>query len=233
LINTRYEILVGNYGSGKTEISINMALDAAAENNKVALVDLDIVNPYFRSSGKRRILEEAGIRLIASPFADSHIDLPLVAAEVAGIFTGNYDFVVVDVGGDPVGATALGRYAAEFAKVAGQVNANLVVNTVRPQTMSVPAIRTMLGLIEERARLKIKWLINNTNLAEESSGALLLEGQLLAEEAGKSLKLPVRYITGCAPVIKDFRELAEKSGSPVQGVLRPIVIRLRPEWFKY
>jgi hypothetical protein len=233
LVNTQYEILVGNYGSGKTEIAINLALDAAAEKNKVALVDLDIVNPYFRSSGKRRILEEAGIRLLASPFAGSYIDLPLVSAEVAGIFTGSYDFVVVDVGGDPVGATALGRYAAEFAGVIDRVNTNFVLNTVRPQTMTVDDIRKMLELIEDRSRLKMKWLINNTNLAEESSGALLLEGQLVAEEAGRSLNLPVRYITGSAPVIRDFRELAEKNGSKVQGRLRPIVVRLRPEWFKY
>jgi hypothetical protein len=233
LLKTQYEILVGNYGSGKTEIALNLALDAAAAGSRVALVDLDIVNPYFRSSGKRDVLKEAGIRLVASPFADSPVDLPLVTAEVAVIFTGKYDFVVVDVGGDPVGATALGRYAAEFAKITGPVSVNFVLNACRPQTRTAPAVRNMLELIENRSRLKTKAIINNTNLAEESSGALLLDGQTLAEQAGQDLGLPVRYITGHESVLNDFCKLAEQSGRSVQGELRPILTRLRPEWFRH
>ncbi|MDR1241435.1 MAG: cobalamin biosynthesis protein CobQ [Deltaproteobacteria bacterium] len=233
MLKTQYEILVGNYGSGKTEIALNLALDAAAAGSKVALVDLDIVNPYFRSSGKRGVLEEAGVRLVASPFVDSPVDLPLVAAEVAVIFTGKYDFVVVDVGGDPVGATALGRYAAEFAKIAGLASVNFVLNACRPQTMNAPDIRKILELIEDRSRLKIKAIINNTNLAEESSGALLLSGQTLAEQAGLDLDLPVRYITGHASVLDDFDKLTKQNGINVQGELRPIVTRLRPEWFRH
>ncbi|MDR2825473.1 MAG: hypothetical protein LBV76_01595 [Deltaproteobacteria bacterium] len=233
MVKTQYEILVGNYGSGKTEISLNLALEAAAKGYKTALVDLDIVNPYFRSSAKRSLLEEAGVRVIASAFANGPVDLPLVPAEVARAFTGEDDVVVIDVGGDPVGATALGRYAADFAKISSQVQTNFVLNANRPQTMTLPDIRAMFMMIEDRSRLKMKWLINNTNLAEESSGSILLAGQKLAEEAGSALNVPVRYITGYEPVLNDFRKLTEHNQQKVQGELKTIVTRLRPEWFKY
>ena len=230
MVKTKYDILVGNYGSGKTEISLNFALDAAAQGRKTAMVDLDIVNPYFRSSAKRALLEEAGVTVIASEFANTGIDLPLVSAEVARIFTGEFDYAVIDVGGDPVGATALGRYKVELGKIADSLDTNFIINANRPQTADLPAVRKMFDLIEARARVKMKWLGNNTNLANESSAENLLEGQRLVEEVAAALDTPVRYITGRRDIIEKFRELA---GARVQGELRPIVTHMRPGWLDY
>jgi hypothetical protein len=230
LANTKYDILVGNYGSGKTEIALNFALDGAAQGKKTVLVDLDIVNPYFRSSAKRLLLEEAGIMVIASEFANTGIDLPLVSAETARIFTGEFDYAVIDVGGDPVGATALGRYKIELGKIADRLNTNFVLNASRPQTIDLPAVRKMLELIEARGRVKMNWLINNTNLANESSPENLLTGQRLVEEVSRELDIPVRYITGRADILEKFREL---TGAEFKGELRPIVMRMRPGWQDY
>ena len=233
MVKTQFDIIVGNYGSGKTEISINLALDAAAEDKKTILVDLDIVNPYFRSSAQRNALEAAGVKVVASPYANTNVDLPLVAAETVRIFTGEFDYAVVDVGGDPVGAAALGRYKENFTKVLPNVNTNYIINACRPQTMNVPAIVYMFGLIEGSSRLKMKYLINNTNLADETSAEILLEGQELVEKTATELKLPVRYVVARQAVMEDFKKLLQVSGKTVQGDLRPIVTRLRPEWFKY
>lgn len=233
MAKTEFDILVGNYGSGKTEISLNLALDARAEGKKTALVDLDIVNPYFRSSAHRKTLEEAGVHVIASPYANCSIDLPLVAAETVRIFTGEFDYAIVDVGGDPVGATALGRYRENFEKVKGQAKANYIINACRPQTMNVPDIAAMFALIEGSSRLKMTGFINNTNLADETTGAILYEGQDLVEDVAKELGLPVRWITGRENVIADFKALAAKAGKPYQGETRVITTRMRPEWFSF
>lgn len=233
MTETQYDILVGNYGSGKTEISLNLALDAAAAGKKVALVDLDIVNPYFRSSAKKELLDEAGITLIASPFADGAIDLPLVSAETASIFKGKFDYAVIDVGGDPVGATALGRYKIEFHNVLDRLNTNYVINANRPQTTNLQDIRYMFDLIEARARLKMKWLINNTNMSAESSGENLLMGQKLVEEVSDSLGIPIRWITGKQEVLDEFASLPENSGKNSRGELKVITTRMRPAWLDY
>ena len=41
----RLLIITGHYGTGKTEFSVNLALDLAEAGEKVRLADLDIVNP--------------------------------------------------------------------------------------------------------------------------------------------------------------------------------------------
>ena len=52
----RLTIVTGHYGTGKTEFSVNLALALAKEGRPVALADLDIVNPYFRSRERRSLL---------------------------------------------------------------------------------------------------------------------------------------------------------------------------------
>ena len=101
----RFNIFAGNYGSGKTEISLNTAL-ALAKDRKTTLVDMDVVNPYFRSAESEKLLADHGIRLIAPPYANTNVDVPVLSAEVMAAFES--ETAVFDAGGDPVGAAALG-----------------------------------------------------------------------------------------------------------------------------
>ena len=107
--NTRFLVVTGNYGSGKTEISLNLALKAAAKE-KTTLVDLDIVNPYFRTGEKAEELEKAGIRVLMPTYAMTTVDIPALPAEIQSVFEVPSDRVIFDVGGDDTGAAALGRY---------------------------------------------------------------------------------------------------------------------------
>ena len=52
-------IFVGHYGSGKTEVSINFALNLKKENpdKDIAIIDLDIVNPYYRTADAKEDLK--------------------------------------------------------------------------------------------------------------------------------------------------------------------------------
>ena len=109
------KVLIGNYGSGKSELALNFAMQAAARGDRTELIDLDMVNTYFRLTERGKLVEQKEIRLISPNFACSGIETLSLPAEVASAFALDWDSVIFDVGGDDVGATALGRYHRDFA----------------------------------------------------------------------------------------------------------------------
>ena len=117
----RIHIIVGHYGSGKTEFAINYALKLKETFKKVYIVDLDIVNPYFRTNDERKVLEDLGLSVIASPYASSNVDVPSLPADIHRVFADKEAAVVFDVGGDDDGAVALGRYKQFFNEEAPEM----------------------------------------------------------------------------------------------------------------
>ena len=218
------EVFIGNFGSGKTELALNFAVKSAAKGAKTVLCDLDIVNPYFLSSAQAQLLQSANVDLIKTAYAGTGVDVPAVPAEAVKIFSGDYDMAVIDVGGDPAGAKVLGRYHKEFHETRDTVNCNMVINTRRPMTATAAAIVSMCRQIEERARIKVNWLINNTNLAEETTPEIVLDGQKIIEEAGSALDIPVRCIAATQPVLA-------KLGCTALP-LWEVTIYMRPGWLQ-
>ena len=160
----RFLVITGNYGSGKTEISLNLAMGCAADE-KTTLVDLDIVNPYFRSGEKAEELREAGIRTLMPTFALTTVDIPALPAEIQSVFETPSERVIFDVGGDDTGAAALGRYYPSFMARRGETSVWMVVNCMRPLTQTAEDITELAERIQSRGRLALDGLINNTNLA--------------------------------------------------------------------
>lgn len=149
-INKRYTVLVGNYGSGKTELAIAIARTQRAQEaeGRVALVDLDIVNPYFRSAEQHALLEAEGIEVFMPSFAMSTVDIPALPAQIQAVFEQPYAHVVIDVGGDDTGATALGRYAPYTHALRDEMNVLYVINPCRPFSSSVEDVTGLYRLIE-------------------------------------------------------------------------------------
>ncbi|MEG0356967.1 MAG: hypothetical protein RR580_04455, partial [Christensenellaceae bacterium] len=125
----RFNIFAGNYGSGKTEISLNTALELR-KDRRVTLVDMDTVNPYFRSAESAEMLKQHDIALIAPTFANTNVDVPAISAAVFGAFES--ENAIFDAGGDPVGAVALGGLFGYFMAVREQVMFYYVINARRP-----------------------------------------------------------------------------------------------------
>lgn len=218
--NVRYCIFAGNYGSGKTELSLNLALKMQEVNRHTALADMDIVNPYFRSSEHREMLEDKGIRLITPPYANTAVDIPALAAEVQSAF--EYDFAVFDAGGDPVGAAALGTYHARFA--GSQTMFLYVINARRPLQLKALEAAEMLGQIEDAARLKVDGLVNNTNLARETTWEDLEYGSEVCQEVSQITGIPVQFTSGTPDVLKAYAEHG------FAGETFPLRIYTRPDW---
>jgi len=168
-------VVIGAYGSGKSEYSINLAKmlkkDKIINNNtfiskseKVSLVDLDVVNPYFRSRDVREIFEKEGIEIIAPESKYNKIDLPMISPQVKGAINDLSKTVIIDVGGDPTGCRALGQFEDDIKKRPYQMI--LVVNTKRPFTSDFDEIISMKSMLEGISKLKITEIISNTNLME-------------------------------------------------------------------
>lgn len=186
LTDSRFVVLVGNYGSGKTELSLNLAL-ASAKQMTTTLVDLDIVNPYFRSGEKADELKDAGVRVLMPTFAMSTVDIPALPAEIQSVFEQPSQRVIFDVGGDDTGAAALGRYAPSFRRYREDTTVCLVINAMRPLTQTAEDVVDLAQRIAARGRMNIDVIINNTNLADQTEPEMLAAGHQVAVEAAKLL----------------------------------------------
>ncbi len=223
-IQHRLTVLVGNYGSGKTEIALNLALEKG-KNAPTVLVDLDIVNPYFRSGEKRMLLEQNNIRVLMPTFATTAVDIPALPPEIQGVFDRPSEQVVFDVGGDDTGAVALGRYAPFFQRERSDTRVLYVVNVCRPLSQTAGDIQRMMERIAFRSRLQPDALVNNANLQGETTAELLLRGQEILTEVSEKTGIPIAMITGEQAVLARLPE-------DLQPLCRPIVRHMRPEWME-
>lgn len=191
-MKSKIYVTVGHYGSGKTEFSVNYALSLSKTHKKVIIVDLDIVNPYFRSNDVRQELENSGITVIAPDYAGTNVDIPVLPAEILRIFNEEEAYIVVDVGGDDDGAIALGRYKQFFDNADYEMS--LVVNTRRPLSSAISEIIEMKNNIETASRLKVTNIIADTNIGSETTKEIIEEGYLIVKQAADMLDLPVKCV---------------------------------------
>ncbi len=201
-MESRIHIIVGHYGSGKTEFSINYALHLRETFKKVYIVDLDIVNPYFRTNDVKEKLESMGLFVIASPYASSNVDVPSLPADIQRVFADRDAAVVFDVGGDDDGAIALGRYKQYFNDEPPEML--FVINVFRPMTNSAQQIVEMIQDIETVSRQKVTGLINSSNLADLTTVHETIKGQQITEEASRLSGIPCRFIAAVEHVAKEL-----------------------------
>ena len=190
----RLTIISGHYGSGKTNIAVNVAKEIAKTRENVALADLDIVNPYFRSKDSERELEQKGIRLICSLYANSNVDIPALPQEIYAITDDKSLTAVLDIGGDDRGALVLGRLADDI-KQENDYEMLMVVNKFRPETKDADSAIEIMREIEVASKIKFTGIINNTNLGEETDEDLILSSLSYAEEIAEKTGIPVVMTT--------------------------------------
>jgi len=180
----KINIFLGNYGSGKTEISLNMAKKIKQSGQDVILFDMDIVNPYFRASEHKQMLTALDIELVAPTFANTAVDLPTLSPKVNQIMSTTKQ-VVVDCGGDPAGATALGYLSRNLNTIKDQLDVYFVMNTSRPLQSDAKLVVEMINSIEHVSNLCVNKLIINSNLSYESDLDVLNQGIMIGKEVAK------------------------------------------------
>jgi len=222
----RVTIITGGYGSGKTEVAINLCLRKRQlyGDTTISLIDLDIVNPYFRSRDKVEALERRGIQVVAPPGELRHADLPALPPSIGGKLGDLNQQVVLDVGGDPAGATVLGRYYDVLSTVSYDML--LVVNPHRPATGTVDAVLELMQAMEHKARLKVTAFCNNTNLMGLTMPEDVVRGQDFLYELEARTGLATAFVS-CQ------LEIAARVSSllPNHPIL-PLELHMLPPWAK-
>jgi len=201
----RIILLSGHYGSGKTNIAVNLAFLLRKTCENIAIADIDIVNPYFRSKDSQEELRQAGIRLICSEFANSNVDVPALPQEVYAI-TDNRDMTaIIDVGGDDRGALALGRWRDAILEE-DNYEMLFVINRFRPLTKDAASTIEIMHEIEAAAGMRFTAIANNSNLGNETTVEDILSSVAYAEEVSRLSCLPIKMTAvreDLLPALKD------------------------------
>ena len=217
----RLVIIIGAYGSGKSEISVNLAMRMRKDDpeGKVLLADLDIVNPFYRSADAGKILEQNDIRLISPMYANSNVDAPVLSGEVYVIFDDDRYRGVFDIGGEDMGATILGSMRSRLEKTdAGLL---MAVNTRRPFTSTPDEIIVMASELQEASKMKITGFINNTNILEETTSEDVFEGERILLSVQEKTGIPL-VMTAFMDGVLDQSELPMLKAPSVLKMTRTI-----------
>ncbi len=186
----RLTLFAGHYGSGKTNIAVNYALQLAREGKQVCIADLDIVNPYFRTKDSAQVLEEAGVTLISPQYANTNVDLPALPAESYRLVQDKASYGIMDIGGDDRGAYALGRFTP-FIKEENNYRMAFVANCYRPLTRTAEEVMEIMKEIETACGLQFTCIVNNSNLGNETTAQTVLDSLPFIQKLSQLSGLPV------------------------------------------
>jgi energy-coupling factor transporter ATP-binding protein EcfA2 len=213
-------VIVGNYGSGKTEVAINLALACRQTEGPVRVVDLDLVNPYFRTREARALLQANKVDIVLPPTPYLHADLPIVTPAVAGAIRQPGPLTILDVGGDDAGATVLASLADAFR---GQsVEMLQVINPHRPLTDTVAGCLAMRAQIEAASHLTVTGWIGNAHMMEATSVDTVRAGYRFASEVSHASGLPLAFITAPKGLMGDLTD--DVFGCPVLPIQRRLTL---------
>ena len=188
----RVTLFAGHYGSGKTNIAVNFALHLAGEGKAVTLADMDIVNPYYRSKDSAQELEAAGVKVIASAYANTNVDVPALPQEMYSVTEDTSRYAVLDVGGDDRGALALGRYAPAILKE-NDYHMIYVFNASRPLSRTAEMALEIMGEIEAAGGIPFTAIVNNTNLGRDTDWETVAASREEAEKLSQISGLPLLF----------------------------------------
>lgn len=224
----RIRIVSGHFGSGKTEFSINYILELKKHFEKVAAIDLDIINMYFRLREQIDFLEEEGVSNFSSSLPRANaFDLPALDSKIMLSLADDSYQTVVDLGGNPKGSLPLGRYK-EILETK-DYDHFFVINRNRPETATVDDTIRFLREIEDYSKTKVTGLINTTNMLKETTVDDILFGQELVEKVSEKTSLPIKYIVAIKDVADELKN-SDRLDENMKEKIFPINLYFREQW---
>ena len=230
-----YWILVGSFGSGKSELALNLALEKA-KKGPCTVVDLDVINPYFRISERGDVLSPAGVELIMPPYALEKIEIMALSAQVYSVFAPGEGAVILDIGGDDVGSIALGQYKPRFDLIPKEnIHVLFIVNPLRPTAADISSALDTLYKIQYVSRIEVTGIVNNANLAGETELSHLLQGYELVKGLSEQTGIPVWGSCGTPELLHSFEQYVRdhRLDPKYVGKYQPIEVMMHRSWDKF
>ena len=201
--------LTGHYGCGKTNLALNLAVEFRSLGEEVTIVDLDIVNPYFLTSDYTDMLEALGIRVISSGYAGTQIETPSIPREISAAIVAGQGRLIIDVGGDDVGARALGRFHGDIDKTTG-IDLLYLFSIYRPQTGTALDVKRHIEAIEIASRQKVGYLVNSSNLGADTQIEDVEESNTFAEHLSEYLQIPLLFTLAKEEINKEGYHMVKR-----------------------
>jgi len=217
-------IIAGNYGSGKTEVAINLAMERRLAGADVRIADLDLVNPYFRTREARAVLSDLGVEIVLPPAQYMHADLPILSPSVAGLIRRSDGLTILDAGGDDAGVYVISALAdALKGRPARMLQ---VVNPFRPFTETAEGCEKIRKMIEKAAGMPVSGIIGNANMIDDTTPEVLYEGHEFVKALGAAWDLPLEFVTVAETLMAEVDKA--RFSCPVLPIRRQLV----PPWKK-
>lgn len=191
-------VITGHYGCGKTNLAVNTALELCKKGS-VCVIDLDTVNPYFRSADFKELFSQKGINLICPNYANTNLDIPSFNFNLGGLIN-DHDYTIIDMGGDDSGAFPLGKFKETLNEHKTETDVLYVFNMYRDIKDNVKETVRLMRDIEKAAGIKCSGLVNNSNLGEQNVDKTVTDSLKFAESVSDITGLEIKFT--CVP--KDF-----------------------------
>ncbi|OQY58923.1 MAG: cobalamin biosynthesis protein CbiA [Desulfobacteraceae bacterium 4572_88] len=217
-------IIVGAYGSGKTEVAVNLAVNRKRAGMEVRIADVDLVNPYFRTREARKPLSELGIEVVLPPEMYMQADLPILSPAIAGMIRQPAQMTILDAGGDDAGVTVLASLADHLE--GKEIQMFQVVNPFRPFTDTVQGCMKICGEIEKASKMAVTGIVGNANMIEETNASHIYEGYDFVKNLSEENGLPLKFVTVTAELLPETD--MKRFSCPVLPIERQLV----PPWKK-
>ncbi len=206
-------IICGHYGSGKTNIAVNLAIQMRHQypGKKVYAADLDIVNPYFRTADAADLLRDNDIEPLIPEFANTNVDTPSLPPKLYQLLEGKSkdEIAIIDVGGDD-GSVALGMYNKLIK--ARPYEMLYVINSCRPLTADPADCFGCMLEIEAASGLKCTGIVNNSNLGAETTENIIVDSVEYAKKCAEICALPLLCHSYCPEYAPSTPEKMAEAG---------------------
>lgn len=209
-------VICGNYGSGKTETAINLAVKRKSDGIQVKIADLDLVNPYFRTREAKVALQALGIEVILPDKRYHSADLPILAPSIAGIIKQPAELTILDAGGNDVGVIVLAALENHLKKQTVQMLQ--VINPFRPATQDVKGCIRIKEQIEYSSKMKITGIIGNANLMDDTTADHIYSGYDLLKQVSDTTMLNIEFITADSRILPQLDP--DRFGCPILEINR-------------
>ena len=192
----------------------------------VAIADLDVENPYFRSREQRELLNANGVKTYSDAYGGKNeSELQTVDAAVLAPIEDPKARLIIDTGGNDTGAMILNQFSRHFHDNYQMLQ---VINCNRPGNDTVEKALEQIKATEKITGLKVSGLVSNAHFVTYTTKEDVLEGFKFTRKVSDESGLPIVCVCAKPDIYKEL--IREQSQEDAEAVYFPIGMYMRASY---